>query len=744
MRVTSEHSWFKQWGKQMYRFRYTVLIIWLVIFIGLAGFASQAQSVFKDNGFTPEGSDSDRGLVVITDKFNTENVYMQLVYQSDKLDLTLEENKKKIIDSLQPLLEKEVAGEPRWTEAKRITEDKSVTSLQVPLDLTTDESLDQYPKLRKLVEAPEEMKVYSTGGTAVLSDLSEASKRDALRAEIIGLPIALIVLIFVFGTLFASLLPLIVGLVSMTTTLGIFYFVAEAGVSLSTYLPNIVTMLGLAVGIDYALFLVSRFREELKIQATIEAAVAQTAHTAGKSIFFSGLAVLVGLFGMLFIPLNFFQSLCLGGALVVTLSVVVGNTLLLSLLGIFGHKINKFHLLPMRLRSENRQGGIWRKIAYTVMRRPFILSVLIVALLVTLLAPLFGVKFGVPGAEVLPPKYESRYGQDLLYKTFDQREIEPLLITVETKKVVTDPTSIQLIRDYVSELEDMSGVLRVRSYLDAVANVPDVKQASAVLSSEQVKSQLIQAGSAKDNLAVLEIVSQYKPKSDAVDQLVDKLRNKEHEGLTTHVTGSEPFRIDMISFIVNGIPWVLTFVLGVTFIILLFAFRSVVLPLKAVIMNVLSLGASLGVVVSVFQNGHFAELLNVTSSGYVNATTPVLIFCVVFGISMDYEVFLISRIIENYEQTGDNSLSTAEGLRHTGGLITSAAFILIVVVGTFMFTDIEIMKSLGMGLSLAVLLDATVIRIGLVPALMKLLGPANWWAPKWLGPIQPRFVKNED
>jgi RND superfamily putative drug exporter len=182
---------------------------------------------------------------------------------------------------------------------------------------------------------------------------------------------------------------------------------------------------------------------------------------------------------------------------------------------------------------------------------------------------------------------------------------------------------------------------------------------------------------------------------------------------------------------------VLTFVLGVTFLILLFAFRSIVLPLKAVIMNVLSLGASLGVVVSVFQNGHFANLFEVTSIGYVNATTPILIFCVVFGISMDYEVFLISRIIEDYERTGDNALSTAEGLRHTGGLITSAAFILIVVVGTFMFTDIEVMKSLGMGLALAVLLDATVVRIVLVPALMKLLGKANWWAPKWLGPIQP-------
>lgn len=744
MRVTSTRSGFKTWGRTMFKYRKMIVLIWMALFLALAVFASQAQSKLTDNGFTPKGSDSDLGLQVMADTFGGEKVYLRLLYKSDTLDLTLPANQATIVQSLQPLVDKGIAEAPLWMTTKKLDPSPKVIGLQLPLKLTTDESIKKYGSIRAQIEAPKDMKVYASGGSAVLYDLSKASKKDALRAEMIGIPIALIVLIIVFGTLYASLLPLIVGMVSMTTTLGIFYFVASAGVSLSSYLPNIVTMLGLAVGIDYALFLVSRFREELKHQPTIEDAVAETAHTAGRSIFFSGLAVLVGLLGMLFIPLNFFRSLCLGGVVVVTLSVLVGNTLLLSMLGMIGEKINRFPLLPKRFRIENRKGNIWRGIAHAVMRRPFILAVGIIAILVGLMAPLFGAKLGVPGAEVLPPKYESRSAQDLLYATYDQRELEPIFITLEAPTPFDDSATIISVRKYVEALRGMKGITAVRAYTDAVATIPTSEQASQLLQNPAIRKQLELTSAAKDNVAVIQVATEYKPKSDQMNKLIDKLRGMNAQGMTVHVTGSDAYSKDMIQAITSRIPAVLAFVLGITFLILLFAFRSFLLPLKAVLMNVLSLGASLGVVVSVFQNGHFASLFEITSTGYVNATTPVLIFCVVFGISMDYEVFLISRIIEDYERSGDNAWSTAEGLRYTGGLITSAAFILIVVVGTFMFTDIEIMKSLGMGLSLAVLLDATVVRVVLVPALMKLFGRANWWAPKWLGPIQPGTQKPEE
>jgi RND superfamily putative drug exporter len=222
------------------------------------------------------------------------------------------------------------------------------------------------------------------------------------------------------------------------------------------------------------------------------------------------------------------------------------------------------------------------------------------------------------------------------------------------------------------------------------------------------------------------------PDDPGTDVLVRELRKLDPGGLDVLVTGGPAYRLDIIDRIQNRIPEVLAFVMGITYLVLLAAFRSVLLPLKAVLMNILSLGASLGIVVLVFQYGYMADALHITSIGYVSATLPVIIFCVVFGISMDYEVFLISRIMEEYEATGDNELSTAEGLKKTGSLITSAAFILVVVVGSFIFTDIEIMKALGLGLGLSVLIDATIIRVMLVPALMKLLGKANWWAPKWL------------
>ena len=251
-----------------------------------------------------------------------------------------------------------------------------------------------------------------------------------------------------------------------------------------------------------------------------------------------------------------------------------------------------------------------------------------------------------------------------------------------------------------------------------------------MLRDSDVKAQIEGNKFAKGRTALMVVVPEKDTDDPATDGLVRELRSLSKDGLDIAVTGGPAYRLDIIDRIQNEIPEVLTFVMGITYIVLLLAFRSVLLPLKAVLMNMLSLGASLGVVVLVFQHGYMADLLHITSIGYVSATLPVIIFCVVFGISMDYEVFLISRIMEEYEASGDNDKSTAEGLKKTGSLITSAAFILVVVVGSFIFTDIEIMKALGLGLGLAVLIDATIVRVMLVPALMKLLGDANWWAPK--------------
>jgi RND superfamily putative drug exporter len=284
-------------------------------------------------------------------------------------------------------------------------------------------------------------------------------------------------------------------------------------------------------------------------------------------------------------------------------------------------------------------------------------------------------------------------------------------------------------------VKQTTGVKLIKSYVNELGSYSD-RSLAALFQKGQMKQKMEQQNLAKGHTALLVVVPETNLEDQTTDLLVRRLRTLDFEGLQANVTGGLAHRVDIIDRIQDRLVKVVMFIMGITYVVLLFAFRSVLLPLKAVLMNVLSLGASLGVVVLVFQDGYLANVFHITSIGYVNATLPVSIFCIVFGISMDYEVFLISRIMEEYRSSGDNKGSTALGLTKTGGLITSAAFILVVVVGSFIFTDIEIMKGIGLGLALAVLIDATIIRIIIVPALMKLFGKANWWAPKWL-----RFAK---
>ncbi|WP_235885391.1 MMPL family transporter [Paenibacillus cymbidii] len=730
MKETATRGWFWFWGKWMYKLRLGIAAIWLAAFVVLGLFAQMTPELLKDNGFTPRGSESDQGFVNLQRQLDFPASSLSIVYTSDKLDLTEAANQATIYASLEEVkqLAYVVSVEPQ--AAKRLADGSYLTAITVPLKLDTDTALEQYPHIRSLIQPPADMNVYVTGGTAILYDMQAASKHDIAQSEIVGLPIALVVLVLVFGTALGALLPLIVGVMSVTVTLGLTYFIAQTQ-SLSNFLPNMVTMLGLAVGIDYALFTVSRFREELKRSASVEEAVAVTSQTAGKSIFFSGLAVLIGLFGMMFVDLSIYRSLCIGGVIVVLVSVLVANTLLLSLLGLFGRRIDRLRLVPRRMLAGASGGRLWERIAYGVMKRPVTLIVAVAALLVVCMLPLGGMRLGLPNAEVLPPSYESRYGSDLLDREFDPADSFPIQVFVQTKEEIWSAASIREMAAYTARIAADPGVKEVKSYLTGLGT-DDPEQAAALLAAGERRQQLKQLHLASGHAAFIAVTAKSGPDSRDSERLVDRLRTMERGQLETQVSGATAYRVDILQRISAGIPYVVGFVMLVTYAVLFVAFRSALLPLKAVLMNMLSLGASLGMVVLVFQHGWLAEALHITSTGYVSATLPIIIFCVVFGISMDYEVFLISRIAEEYDKHGDNEASTAAGLTRTGSLITSAAFILIAVVGSFIFTDIEIIKALGLGLALAVLIDATLVRIVMVPALMKVLGKANWWAPGWL------------
>jgi RND superfamily putative drug exporter len=589
--------------------------------------------------------------------------------------------------------------------------------------------------------------------------------------------------------------------VSVLTTLAALYFVAGS-YDMSVFVLTLSTMLGLGLGIDYALFFVSRFREELESYPASEA-VPRAVATAGRSIFFSGTAVLIGLSGLLFFPFMFMRSIGVAGVMVVFVSVAAALTLLPALLAVLEHRVN---WLPVRRQDRAFGMGFWSRSAEAVMRYPFVVILLVAALLATLLYPVTHMKIGIPEASVLPEKYESRAGDDILKENFEYAALNPMEVVATLPH---DPLSVQGLTDAKALGERIRGtgevanvesvytvgeqaarifaerVIEIREDAEAEADrsveeavqgelenlrsqygfvppeaegeiraeaerraateierkvpeLPEGVSASGEISPQGVAN-FLKSQEARNSEEVQGAIDPYvagdrtllratteaNPYTEAAYSAVDEVRATEApEGTSFLVGGLSAGQKDFISSLYGKAPYAAAFVLGVTYLVLLITFRSVFIPLKAVIVNILSLTASFGAIVFVFQDGN---LLNFTPLGFVDATLPILMFCTIFGVSMDYEVFLLSRIRESYENGDSNTASVAKGLVATAGIITSAAAIIIVVTGAFAFTGIILTKAVGLGLAVAVFVDATIIRVLLVPATMRVLGDWNWW-----------------
>jgi RND superfamily putative drug exporter len=683
-------------------------------------------------------------------------------------------------------------------DARFISDDGEKAYAVIAFNVSIDETRNVVEEVRGKVRS-EELDTYVTGAAAVYQDLEEASNEDIKRAEKYAFPFALLILLLAFGTVVAAGVPVLIGGVSVLTTLAALYFVAGS-YDMSVFVLTLSTMLGLGLGIDYALFFVSRFREELESYPVSEA-VSRTVTTAGRSIFFSGTAVLIGLSGLLFFPFMFMRSIGVAGVMVVFVSVAAALTLLPALLGVLGHRVN---WLPVRRHGRSIGTGFWGRSAEVVMRHPLVVILLVSTLLATLLYPVTHMKVGIPEASVLPEKYESRAGDDILKQNFEYAALNPMEIVATLPE---DPLSADGLADAkalgesierTGEIASVESVFTVgeeaaRSYARGVADARKEARAEAERREEvAVKSELqslrtryglvppgaegrIRAEAERRASAeverrvpelpegvstegeispqgvanfldsprareskelqdaldsyvagdriLLQAVTKVNPYTEAAHAAVDEVRTAEApEGVSFLVGGLSAGQKDFISSLYGKAPYAAAFVLSVTYLILLVSFRSVFIPLKAVIVNILSLTASFGAIVFVFQDGNLSGLLDFTPLGFVDATLPILMFCTIFGVSMDYEVFLLSRIREAYENGDSNTASVAKA-----GIITSAAAIIIVVTGAFAFTGIILTKAVGLGLAVAVFVDATIIRVLLVPATMRILGDWNWW-----------------
>ena len=537
------------------------------------------------------------------------------------------------------------------------------------------------------------------GPVPVFVDINTQVSEDIAKAESLSIPLLVILLILVFGSLVAGSLPLAVGLVSILGA-----FTALRALSLfgdvSIFSVNIVTMLGLGLAIDYSLFVVSRFREELRAGSSVEDAVARTVATAGRTVAFSGLTVAVALSSLLFFPQNFLRSMGAGGISAVLVAMVAALTVLPALLGVLGPKVDALAVpLPWNRRrlagSSDPDSGGWARLARGVMRRPVPVLIAVVAVLLVLGAPFLRVAFGGVDSRVLPTGTESRVAAEAIQQDFPGSSASSPMDVV---------------------IRDAQDPAAVASYVSALAAVPGVTSADVVRS---------EGGSAH-------VVVTYPglPQDSASLALVEDVRAvPTPAGAEVLVGGASAAQVDLLDGLGDRLPWVGLFLALTMFVLLFLAFGSVVLPIKAMIMNILSLSATFGILVWGFQDGNLAGALGFTSTGFLEATQPILIFAMAFGLSMDYEVFLLSRIREEWDASHDNTRSVARGLQRTGGIITSAALLFVVVVGAFATSGIVFIAMIGVGLTVAVLVDATLVRALLVPATMRLLGRWNWWAP---------------
>jgi uncharacterized membrane protein YdfJ with MMPL/SSD domain len=590
---------------------------------------------------------------------------------------------------------------------------------------------DLYPSLRKLVRA-ETLEVVSVGNVALNHDFTEVARQDLGRVEALILPAVAVLLLLVFGSVVAAALPLAVGALAMTGAMAITFLLTRF-VSVSIYAPNIVSMIGLGVAIDYSLFVVSRFREEIREREPMEA-LARTVATAGRAILFSGLTVAIGLLGMLFLGLGNLGSMGWAGTSVVTLAVVYGLTTLPALLAVLGPRVNALRV-PFVL-SDRRGDGLWHRLATTVMAYPWRVFVPVVGILLLLGLPFLHLRVGSGDATSLPPEAEARRGDELLRREFPGGDANRIVVALDAGHgTPLEPARVAQTYALSRWLAGRPHVQRVDSFVDLHPSLDLAKyQQMAALPPAQRPPELVEAlrQTLGDHAAMLVATTTLRPTSDEARALVREIRQSHppYDGEVL-VTGQTAFDLDFIGLVLHHAPFAIGLVVVVTYVVLFLLLDSVVLPLKAIVMNLLSITASYGALVWIFQDGHLASWLEFTP-GPIQTATPLIMFCLVFGLSMDYEVLLLSRVREEYEKSDDNAGAVIVGLERTGRLITGAAAIMAAVFFGFGLARSVVIQTVGVGIGVAVVVDATIVRALLVPATMRLLGRWNWWRPAWL------------
>jgi len=748
---------FSAWGHLVYRFRWAFLVVSAAL-MALSVFVSAAGGELKSGGII-QTSESGRAAKLIQDELpRSSGTSFTLVFGTQTLTATDPAYKAAVDQALAPIRADPrvqavlTAYDPGPQAASLISKDQHrlVAVVSVKDDSVT--AGKYYPELRDKITSSV-LTVQATGYLAINHDFNVILESDLQTAEFVSLPLALILLLLVFGTVLAAMLPLGVGMLAVVGGIAATFALSHA-TDVSQYALNIVTLIGLGVAIDYSLFIVNRFREELARGRTVDDAIARSMATAGRAITFSGLTVAIGLAGMFFYQGTFLASMGYAGALVVAIAVFYGLTFLPAVLSLLGSRVNSLRLAELwrRIRrrpvtTAERGPGLWHRLALAVMARPIVVLIPVLAFILLAGSPFLRLRLANGDVDMLPPSAESRAAYHTLLEQFPNQDLNQFQIVVQYTSGA-DPLSA----DNVSALYDLSrriaavpGVLRVQSVVDVDPAFAKTQYA-AMYANRAALPAAVQEGvrqSIGKDIAVLTALSAKPISSDEAREQLKAIRAiAPPPGAELLVTGFTAYDVDAINFILGKTPLAVGFVVLATYIVLFLLLGSVLLPLKAVLMNFLSISASFGALVWIFQDGHLSSLLNFTPSS-IDPTLPVIMFCIVFGLSMDYEVLLLSRMQEEYLRTKDNRYAVAEGLERIGRLITGAAAIMVGVFLAFALAQVVIIKAIGLGMAIAVAIDATLVRALVVPATMRLLGDLNWWAPRPLARLYRRLGLGE-
>ena len=736
---------FEAWGRFVYRRRWWVLAVSGIVLVASAFVAAQGGKL--QSGGLVETSESGQGSRLVDRELpHAGGSTFTLLFSSTTLSASDPSFKAAVDRSLAPL-----RVDPRVgmiitpydgtvpDPSIFISKDSHAIAVDVAVKDEATIARDYYPDLRAKVTS-DVLQVQATGVLAITNGFDVVLQDDLRRAETVSLPLALILLLIVFGSVVAALVPLGVGVLAVVGGIAGMFLLTRV-TDVSVYAENIVTLIGLSVAIDYSLFITNRFREEMRRGRSGNNALAVAMATSGRAVTFSGLTVAIGLSGMLFYQGTFLSSMGVSGALVVASAVFYGLTFLPALLAILGRNLGRGRV-PI-FQPDPSGLGWWHQIATMVMRRPILVLVPVVAFILLVGSPFLRLRLATGDVNVLPTHEESRAAYDRLVQDF------PLGEQTDISVIVEYPSGDPLAPGHVPALVDLA---------KRIVALPDIKRVNSPLTVDPrlgpsdyaalygapraqlpARLQAVIRQTVGEHIVLFDVVTDRAAYSDEARNIVRAVRAMAPPA-DAHllVTGFTAIDLDTVDFIVGKTPTAVAYIMAATMLVLFLLLGSVVLPLKAVVMNLLSISASFGALVWIFQDGHFAQQLGFTP-GSIDPTLPVIMFCTVFGLSMDYEVLLLSRVQEEYLKGHDNTHAVAMGLERSGRLITGAAAIMVGVFAAFALADIVIIKAIGLGMALAVAIDATLVRALVVPATMRLLGDLNWWAPGPLARLQRRI-----